>query len=63
MARNILLWLTEDSETLTYQEGGKGRLPMLSATWKNYAIETDVPIDLVRVDQFTPEHLDPSRYP
>lgn len=65
VARNILLWLTEDSETLTYQEAleGKGRLPMLSATWKNYSIETDVPIDLVRLDQFTPEQLDPSRYP
>jgi hypothetical protein len=65
VARNILLWLTEDSETLTYQEAleGKGRLPMLSATWKNYTIETDVPIDLVRLEQFTPEHLDPSRYP
>ncbi|WP_259445185.1 M60 family metallopeptidase [Paenibacillus lautus] len=65
VARNILLWLTEDSETLTYREAleGKGRLPMLSATWKNYIIETDVPIDLVRLDQFTEEHLDPSRYP
>ncbi|PYI51514.1 M60 family metallopeptidase [Paenibacillus flagellatus] len=65
VARNILLWLTEDSDTLTYQEAldGKGKLPMLSATWKNYKIENGAPIELFNAAKFTAEHLDPARYP
>lgn len=65
VARNILLWLTEDAEPLTYREAlaGQGTLPILTATTKSFPIASNYPIEVIQRDSFLSLPLDPVEHP
>lgn len=65
VARNILIWATEEAEPLTYQDAldGAGTLPLLTATSKNFAADSRYPIQVLTSDSFHSFELDPARYP
>lgn len=63
LARNLLLWLTE--ETGIYRDALKGSGSLLLATASDSlaAADSSLPITTVQLDGWSPVDLDPKRYP
>ncbi|MFK7693255.1 M60 family metallopeptidase [Paenibacillus sp. HJGM_3] len=65
VARNILSWVTETASPITYREAlqGQGKLSLVSATTKNWTIDSQYPIEHLKWSSFTDHALDPAVYP
>ncbi|BFH14429.1 hypothetical protein WJ0W_001352 [Paenibacillus melissococcoides] len=49
VARNLLIWATEEAEPLTYQDAldDAGTLPLLTATSKSFAADSRYPLQVL----------------
>ncbi|WP_249365635.1 M60 family metallopeptidase [Cytobacillus citreus] len=68
VARNILIWLTQDvhKKATSYEEAlkGKGKLEMITTADDNeFKVNPDLPIALERIENWSDVQLNPSKYP
>ena len=62
LARNLLLWLTEDSGVYRDALEGRGSL-MLATAQDTFEVDAALPIGTMTIDDWSLVDLDPSRYP